>query len=136
VAFVGRPSTGAIATFIGTTRDHHEGRPVAELAYEAHAAMAVRVMRDVCRAAAEAHPGLAAIYVAHRTGTVPVGEASVLIAVSSPHRAPALAAATSIIDDLKARVPIWKQERYADGSAPAWKENKEWHAPPNASYSS
>lgn len=123
--FVTDPSCGAIATFVGTTRDNHNGRSVTRLEYEAHSSMAAAMMLQLAKqAAADSAGQLKRVYVAHRLGNVPVKEASILIAVSSPHRPAALAAVGWLIDEIKARVPVWKKEWYADGSG-AWKANSE-----------
>ncbi len=97
------PRAGAVITFLGVTRD------VAELEYEAYAEMAEREMAEIVARAIERH-GLCAAAVEHRVGTVPLSEASVAIAVSAPHRAQAYAGSREIIDEIKARVPIWKKE--------------------------
>lgn len=179
-AAVTHPRAGAVATFLGTTRNHHGGRAVSRLEYEAYGPMAVKVMVAIAQEAAEAAAppparpsstgaagtasssasapaphaaasttssssssaaassspedrGLTRVYVAHRVGHVPVAECSVVVAVSSPHRAEALAACGHIIDEVKARVPVWKREWYVDGGR-QWKENCEcaWRrtAPP------
>lgn len=94
---------GAVVTFLGVTRE------VPELEYEAYAEMAEREMADIVARAIERH-GLCAAAVEHRVGTVPLSEASVAIAVSAPHRAEAYAGSREIIDEIKARVPIWKKE--------------------------
>ena len=87
-----------------------------------------REMAKICRELREKWPDVTKIAMAHRTGLCPVQEASVIIAVSSPHRKDALEAAHFAIDTLKATVPIWKKEFYAAaGGEGAWKENKEWH---------
>lgn len=122
---VGDDAAGAVASFIGTTRCHHGGRRVTKLEYEAHPTMAVATMAAICGEAQAAAGGrLARAVVVHRTGDVPVRHASIVIAVSSPHRADALAAVAFIIDAVKARVPVWKKEWYADGEG-VWKENCE-----------
>ncbi|XP_020578559.1 molybdopterin synthase catalytic subunit [Phalaenopsis equestris] len=123
VNFVRDPSAGAIATFEGTTRDTFDGRRVVELRYEAYITMATRQLAGVCSAARAAW-SLCRIAVAHRLGTVPVGEASVFIATSAVHRADAMEACRFIIDEIKASVPIWKKEVYENGEV--WKENKEF----------
>lgn len=123
---VTHPSAGGISIFVGTTRDHHGGKGVACLEYEAYKPLALAEMR---RIAHEAFAGvgrgqLTRIILHHRLGIVPVTEASVIIAVSSPHRAEALAATDYLIHRLKARVPVWKKEVYTDGTS-NWKENCE-----------
>ena len=97
------PRAGAVVTFLGVTRE------VAELEYEAYAEMAEPQMAEIVARAIERH-GLCAAAVEHRVGTVPLSEPSVAIAVSAPHREAAFAGAREIIDELKARVPIWKKE--------------------------
>lgn len=107
---------GAVNLFLGTTRDHHEGRRVLRLEYEAHEAMAraaLSAIEDEARARFE----LAHVAIVHRLGVVPVAEASVVVVVSSAHRAPAFEASRWIMDELKRRVPIWKQEHFEDGGA-------------------
>lgn len=121
--FVASPKSGAIATFAGTTRDSFEGKRVVELRYEAYVSMAVRLLKSICSSARSSWD-LDSIAVAHRLGTVPVGETSVFVAVSSVHRSDALEACRYLIDEIKASVPIWKKEVYANGEV--WKENSEF----------
>jgi len=116
VARVARPGAGGICTFLGVVRDTNLGRDVDHLVYEAYPEMAVAQMARIVDEVAERWPGaLAAI--AHRTGRLEIGEASVAIAVSAPHRAAAFEACRHAIDALKAGVPIWKKEVWTDGSA-------------------
>ena len=103
VELVRDPHAGAVVTFLGVTRE------VPELDYEAYVEMAERQMAEIVSAAIERH-GLCAAAVEHRVGTVPLSEASVAIAVSAPHREEAFAGGREIIDEIKARVPIWKKE--------------------------
>jgi molybdopterin converting factor subunit 1 len=107
------PRAGAVVTFLGVTRQ------VAELDYEAYVPMAERQMERIVLEAMEAH-GLCAAAAEHRIGKVPLSEASVAIAASAPHRAEAFAGARAIIDEIKARAPIWKQEEgaWVTGSPP------------------
>ncbi|XP_057727996.1 molybdopterin synthase catalytic subunit [Arachis stenosperma] len=121
--YVSAPQAGAIATFAGTTRDTFENKTVLELRYEAYIPMAIRCIKSVC-SSARVSWNLHSIAVAHRLGTVPVGETSIFIAVSSVHRADALEACRFIIDEVKATVPIWKKEVYSNGEV--WKENSEF----------
>ena len=121
-AAVTHPGAGAVLVFHGITRDHVAGREVLELSYEAYPEMATAQMHAICAEAAARWPGVR-VAIAHRLGIVPVSEASVLIAVSAPHRGDCYAASRFAIDTLKARVPIWKKEHYKDGSA--WKANQE-----------
>ena len=105
---------GAIATFIGTTRVESRGRTVEHLDYEAYEGMAERVMAEIAAALKERHD-VCEIAIHHRTGRVDIGEASVVIAVSAPHRQDALAACKDAIDTLKQQVPLWKKEVYEGG---------------------
>ncbi|KAI9593052.1 Molybdopterin biosynthesis MoaE [Syncephalis fuscata] len=116
-------TAGAVVTFSGTTRDSFEGKSVVRLEYEAYVPMAVAELRKIGQEA-RMKWSLHRIGVWHRTGLVPVGETSVVIAVSSVHRHAALEATTFIIDTLKERVPIWKKEVLASGEAD-WKANTE-----------
>ena len=105
---------GAIATFSGTTRVHSRGRTVTHLDYEAYEGMAERVMEEIAEALC-ARYDLTAIAIHHRIGRVSIGETSVVIAASAPHRQDALAACKDAIDELKERVPLWKKEVYEGG---------------------
>jgi MoaE-MoaD fusion protein len=105
---------GAIATFTGTTRISSRGRTVTHLDYEAYEGMAERVMAEIAESL-QARYELSAVAIHHRVGRVGIGETSVVIAVSAPHRQDALAACKDAIDELKERVPLWKKEVYSDG---------------------
>ena len=105
---------GAIATFTGTTRRQSRGRDVVHLDYEAYEGMAEQVMAEIATDL-EARYELCSIAIHHRVGRVGIGETSVVIAVSAPHRADALAACKDAIDTLKERVPLWKKEVYEGG---------------------
>jgi molybdopterin synthase catalytic subunit len=105
---------GAIATFTGTTRVHSRGRTVTHLDYEAYEGMAEQVMEEIADALGARYE-LTAIAIHHRIGRVSIGETSVVIAVSAPHRRDALAACKDAIDELKERVPLWKKEVYEGG---------------------
>jgi molybdopterin synthase catalytic subunit len=105
---------GAIATFTGTTRVHSRGRTVTHLDYEAYEGMAEQVMAEIAEAL-RARYDLTAIAIHHRIGRVSIGDTSVVIAVSAPHRQDALAACKDAIDELKERVPLWKKEVYEGG---------------------
>jgi MoaE-MoaD fusion protein len=105
---------GAIATFTGTTRIHSRGRTVTHLDYEAYEGMAEGVMAEIADALAGRYE-LTGVAIHHRVGRVGIGETSVLIAVSAPHRHHALAACRDAIDELKERVPLWKKEVYEGG---------------------
>jgi molybdopterin synthase catalytic subunit/molybdopterin converting factor small subunit len=105
---------GAIATFIGTTRIESRGRTVEHLDYEAYEGMAEQVMAGIA-ASLKTRYDLCEIAIHHRTGRVDIGEPSVVIAVSAPHRQDALAACKDAIDTLKQQVPLWKKEVYEGG---------------------
>jgi len=105
---------GAIATFTGTTRISSRGRTVVHLDYEAYEGMAEQVMAEIA-ASLRSRYGLTEIAIHHRIGRVSIGETSVVIAVSAPHRGDALAACKDAIDELKDRVPLWKKEVYEGG---------------------
>lgn len=122
VAAVSGPGRGAVVIFLGTVRDHHAGRPVAKLTYSAYRPMALEGLRRIATDLEAAHQDLRAAIV-HRLGEVPVGEASVVIAIGSPHRAAAYEASRTALERLKAEIPIWKREHYADGEA-AWREEE------------
>jgi molybdopterin synthase catalytic subunit len=113
MALVSDPRAGAVVTFTGVTRE------VTELRYEAYVPMAERQMEQIVLAAIE-HHGLCSAAAEHRVGVVALSEPSVAVAVSAPHRAEAFAGAREIIDELKARAPIWKQEHghWVEGSVP------------------
>lgn len=106
---------GAVAVFVGRVRDHSEGRAVTRIDYEAYPEMAEAEMRRIAETLA-ARDGISRVAITHRMGTLAVGEASVVIAVSAPHRAAALAACGDAIDMVKASVPIWKREHRDDGA--------------------
>jgi MoaE-MoaD fusion protein len=105
---------GAIATFVGTTRVESRGRVVEHLDYEAYEGMAENVMAEIAAALKQRYD-LCEIAIHHRTGRVEIGDASVVIAVSAPHRQDALAACRDAIDTLKEQVPLWKKEVYEGG---------------------
>jgi len=114
VAQVADPQAGAVATFIGTTRTHSRGRTVVHLEYDAYPEMAETEMARIAEAVRQRHDVLG-VAIAHRTGHVPIGEASVIIAVSAAHRGPALDACREAIDTLKQTVPVWKKEVFEGG---------------------
>ena len=121
-AAVEHRGAGAICTFTGVVRDNSRGRAVTHLDYEAYAEMATAQMRKIGDEIAERWPE-ARVAMAHRTGKLEIGEASVVVSVSSPHRAEAIAACKWGIDRLKESVPIWKKEHAADGTF--WIEGEE-----------
>lgn len=114
VAEVRDAEAGAIATFVGTTRLRSRGRDVLHLEYEAYEGMAEQVMADLAAELGRRHE-LCKVAIHHRVGRVEIGETSVIIAVSAPHRAAALAACREAIDELKTSVPLWKKELYVGG---------------------
>jgi molybdopterin synthase catalytic subunit/molybdopterin converting factor small subunit len=114
VAEVADERAGGIATFTGTVRRQSRGREVTYLEYEAYAEMAEGVMAQLAAELERRHE-LCAVAIHHRVGRVEIGEASVVIAVSAPHRQAALAACSEAIDTLKETVPLWKKEVYEDG---------------------
>jgi molybdopterin synthase catalytic subunit len=105
---------GAIATFIGTTRVESRGRTVERLEYEAYEGMAEKVMAEIAAGLKQRYD-LCEVAIHHRTGRVDIGDSSVVIAVSAPHRQDALAACKDAIDTLKEQVPLWKKEVYEGG---------------------
>jgi molybdopterin synthase catalytic subunit len=109
------PGAGAIDVFIGTTRDHSNGRKVVSLEYEAYVPMALKNMTEIENQSRQRW-NLHDINIVHRIGKVAVGEPSIVIAVSSAHRDEAFQACRFLIDQLKMVVPIWKREYFADGS--------------------
>ncbi len=119
-ALVAGPSRGAILLFLGTVRDSYAGRKVSKLTYSAYESMALAGLARIVSDLEAAHEDLRAALV-HRLGEVHVGEPSVVIAVASPHRAAAYEASRTALERLKAEIPIWKREHYADGEA-AWRE--------------
>lgn len=107
-------SAGAIATFTGTTRKESRGREVSYLEYEAYEGMAEQTMAEIAKELTERYD-LCGVAIHHRIGRVDIGDTSVVIAVSAPHRQNALAACRDAIDTLKERVPLWKKEVYTGG---------------------
>ena len=112
------PSCGAVVTFTGTARDHAEGRPdVSGLVYEAYESQIAPRFTAIADEARQRWPDLGRVAILHRTGPVAIGEASVVVAVSSPHREAAFEAARWCIDSLKATAPIWKRETWEGGES-------------------
>ena len=113
---VGAPEDGAALVFLGTVRNHADGRPVSGMQYEGYEEMALEVLRRIAGEASErfSTPHLA---VAHRLGALEIGEISVVVAVSSPHRAEAYGASRYVMEEIKRRLPVWKKEFYNDGAA-------------------
>ncbi|HIF64585.1 MAG TPA: molybdenum cofactor biosynthesis protein MoaE [Deltaproteobacteria bacterium] len=113
-AAVGGPGAGAVVTFMGTTRDSNRGRRVISLEYEVYAEMAVEQLTGIADDIRSRWPG-SAVAMVHRNGKVEIGEASVVIAVSTPHRVEAFEACRYAIDQLKHVAPIWKKETFEGG---------------------
>jgi molybdopterin synthase catalytic subunit len=124
---VGDPGAGASVVFLGTTRNENAGRKVMRLEYEAFAGMATKEMRRLATQAKRRWP-LRRVAMVHRIGVVPVGEASVGIAVSAGHRAEAFEACHWLIDRLKEIVPIWKKEHFRGGTV--WIGEQQGAPPP------
>src|ERR1700730_15127390 len=112
---VGDPGAGGLVLFSGVVREETGGRRVKYLEYEAHAPMAAAKMGEIATAVRERWPGVRGVALAHRIGRLEIGESSVMIAVSSPHRAEAFDACRFAIDTLKETVPVWKKEFFEDG---------------------
>jgi len=112
---VGDPADGAAVLFLGVVRDQAEGGAVRGMRYDAYVEMAEPVLAEIAGEAAE-RLGTARVAVVHRIGELDVGEVSVAIAVSSPHRAEAFDASRYVIEEIKKRLPVWKKEHYVDGS--------------------
>jgi len=109
------PRDGALCLFAGVVRNENSGRAVSHLEYEAYEDMALPLMEEIARETLTRWP-VTAVEMIHRLGRLEIGEPSVAVAVSAPHRDAAFAACRHAIDALKSRVPIWKKEYYADGS--------------------
>ncbi len=114
VASVSSPAAGAVVLFLGTTRQFTRGRETASLDYECYAAMAERKLAEL-EAEARRRWVIVECAIVHRVGHLELGEASVAVAVSTPHRQDAFEAGKWLIDTLKEEVPIWKRENWADG---------------------
>lgn len=105
---------GAVVSFQGVVRDHDHGRPVTSLEYEGHPT-AERILHEVAAEIA-AEPEVYAVAVSHRIGPLAVGDVALVAAVSTAHRAAAFAACARLVDEVKARLPIWKRQVFADGT--------------------
>jgi molybdopterin synthase catalytic subunit len=114
VAALDDDASGGLTLFVGRVRDHDGGKGVDGLDYSAHPS-ALETMRAVCERVAEEHEvqGVAAV---HRVGTLAIGDIAVVVATTASHRGDAFAASRALIDTIKAEVPIWKHQRFADGS--------------------
>lgn len=114
VAAVTRPGAGGIDVFIGTVRDEAEGRPVTLLEYESYDPMALQELSRIAREIERDFDGVV-VAAHHRVGALRVGDIAIVCVASAPHRAEAFAACRRLIDEIKARVPIWKRESGPDG---------------------
>jgi molybdopterin synthase catalytic subunit len=112
---VKRPTDGAVVTFDGIVRNNFDGRPVHFLEYEAYAAMAESKMAEI-GAAVRQKFAIGEIAMVHRIGHLDIGESSIVIAVAAPHRQAAFEACAYAMDRVKAEVPVWKKECFADGA--------------------
>ena len=114
VAALDDDASGGLTLFVGRVRDHDGGKGVDGLDYSAHPS-ALEKMREICERVAAEHRvhGLAAV---HRVGSLAIGDVAVIVATTAAHRGDAFAASRALIDTLKAEVPIWKHQRFADGS--------------------
>lgn len=111
-----RPDCGALATFVGVVRDNHGGRAVASLEYTAHERIAERTIREIEQEVLDEY-GVAECCVVHRIGHLGIGDAAIVAVVRSGHRAEAFAALAEVVDRVKHRAPIWKEEHYVDGTS-------------------
>jgi MoaE-MoaD fusion protein len=128
IEHVHTPTDGAVVTFDGCVRNQSHGRATLYLDYEAYESMALTKMREIAVAAREKFP-IDRVAIAHRLGRLQIGETSVFIAVSSPHRPAAFEACRFAIDTLKKTVPIWKKEYFEDGAV--WADGELPPAPGN-----
>ena len=117
--FVADPAFGAITSFVGVVRNNNEGRAAEAVTYDVHETLAVKVLQELCLESLKMAEGQARVYVAHARGRKTVGEASVIIALATPHRRSAFELCQFMIDRLKERAPIWKKEHYLQGDD-AW----------------
>jgi molybdopterin synthase catalytic subunit len=113
-AAVADAASGAVVAFAGVVRDHDGGRAVSRLEYSAHPG-AESVLAEVAAEVAARHPGIR-IAVSHRVGPLEIGDVAVVAAVATPHRGEAFQACADLVDEVKARVPIWKHQHFADGT--------------------
>jgi molybdopterin synthase catalytic subunit len=116
LAQVAHEGAGGIAIFLGTVRNHADGKPVERLDYEAHPQLAVREIEAIERDVAQQHAD-ARVCIVHRTGALQLGELAVIVAASAPHREEAFAACRLAIEEVKKRVPVWKKEWHPGGEA-------------------
>jgi molybdopterin synthase catalytic subunit len=115
IGLVTGPGCGAVSSFAGVVRDHDHGRQVTELTYVAHDS-ANEVIERVATAVAARHPELIALAVAHRVGTLQVGDTALVVASAAAHRAAAIAACAETVEDVKRELPVWKRQHFGDGT--------------------
>ncbi|MBE7493001.1 MAG: molybdenum cofactor biosynthesis protein MoaE [Planctomycetes bacterium] len=115
LAEISHERDGAQVLFLGVVRNHHQGRAVARIDYEAYEPMARKELQKIADEVASQH-GLERVLVVHRFGRHEIGDASIAVVIGSPHRAAAFEAARQIMDRVKTDVPIWKKEYFADGT--------------------
>jgi molybdopterin synthase catalytic subunit len=113
---VGSNADGAVNLFLGVVRDHNEGRAVSGMHYDVYLEMAERTLHEIV-VEAEALSGSSQVAAVHRVGELKIGEISVAIAAAAPHRAAAFEACRYVIEEIKKRLPVWKQEHYITGEA-------------------
>ncbi|KAK3498297.1 Molybdopterin biosynthesis MoaE [Neurospora crassa] len=118
------PEAGAIVIFAGTTRNNFNSLPVQHLSYTSYAPLALRTMLTICRSILTKH-GLKGIAMVHRLGVVPIGEESILIAVSSPHRQAAWRAGEEALEECKSKVEVWKREEFGGEGGGVWRANRD-----------
>ncbi len=111
-----RPDCGALAVFVGVVRDHNDGRGVTHLIYTAHEPLADKMIREIEDKTRAAH-GVEVCRVVHRVGRLAVGEAAIIAVARAAHRAEAFDALRAVVEDVKHRVPIWKEEFFTDGTS-------------------
>jgi molybdopterin synthase catalytic subunit len=126
--FVTAPEFGAITSFVGIVRNNNEGRKAEAVTYDVHESLAIKSLDGLCAEGIVMAKGEARVYIAHAKGRLNVGEASVIIAVATPHRKLAFDVCEFMIDRMKESVPIWKNEHYIEGDA-AWLDGKPLSAP-------
>lgn len=117
VELVNAPENGAVDMFVGRVRNHNLGRAVTAVSYDAFVPLACSIFRQMCEEAIAKFDPRLRCYIAHHKGRLEVGGISVVIAVGSPHRDEAFKACRHLIEELKVRAPIWKQEHYTDGDS-------------------
>lgn len=115
--FVAEPGHGAVNSFVGVVRDTNLGKNVEGVSYDVFVPLARQSFQEICESVKERFAGKINIYLTHFKGRLPVGGASVIIMVSTPHRAESFEACRMIIEDLKHKAPIWKKEHYVDGDS-------------------